>query len=88
VKMTGNYILRYAAGANWLVKADQQDADYVAPLMINEVGAVIWKGIEAGYPAGEITVLLQNRYQINLEEARSDVEEFLEQLQKCNIITA
>lgn len=88
MKQKDNYLLRYAAGANWLIKTDQQDADYIAPLMINEVGALIWKGIGDGCDLQELSALLQSRYHIEPEVALKDVKQFLTQLEKWDIITA
>ncbi len=74
------YMLRYVAGAHWLVKVDQQGTDYEAPLMLNEAGAFIWKHLKEGYGLQEISFKLQDRYEMKAEEAFSDVMQFYNQL--------
>lgn len=74
------YILRYAAGTHWLVKVDQQDTDYIAPVMLNEMGAILWKHLKEGYELSELSVMLQNMYEIDIEEALTDVMQFYKQL--------
>lgn len=74
------YILRYAAGTHWLVKADQQDIDYIAPIILNEMGVFLWKHLKEGYEVSELTGMLQNMYGIDSEEALADVIQFYHQL--------
>ena len=40
---TKNYQLRQAAGEYWLIRMDQQRFVYEKPIMLNEVGAMIWQ---------------------------------------------
>lgn len=87
MRKTGDYLLRYAAGASWLVKTDWQGEDYKAPLMINEAGARIWKGIEEGLEAGELAKQLQEQYQIDEGEALADVEHFIGRLREHGILS-
>ncbi len=80
------YILRYAAGIYWLIKADQQNTNYIPPLPINECGAMLWDGLVRGYGRTELTDLLQNKYGIDSQEALVDIELFFDQLTDKGII--
>lgn len=80
------YILRYAAGRYWIIKIDQQEPYYVPPFLVNECGAAIWKGLEAGYNTEELAKLLENQYGIDSAEAFIDIKDFLEQLANKEII--
>ena len=81
------YLLRYCAGVHWLIKVDQQASDYVPPLMINDVGAIIWNGMKEGKGLQELSILLHNQYGIDSKKAILDVEKFVEQLISQNIIS-
>ncbi|MDF2485719.1 MAG: hypothetical protein K0R46_1887 [Herbinix sp.] len=74
------YILRYVAGTYWLAKVDQQDTDYTAPVMLNEMGAFLCKYMMEGYEVQELSKMLQNMYGIDTEEAFTDVMQFYNQL--------
>jgi hypothetical protein len=74
------YILRYVAGVHWLVKVDQQERAYEAPFMLNEVGAFLWKLMKEGYEVQELSIKLQDRYEIDTKEALTDVMQFYNQL--------
>ena len=85
-KINQQYRLRQATGINWIVKTNQQEADYVPPFSVNECGALIWKEYEAGSEIDEISSLLQSQYGISSEEAIKDLGSFLEQLSSVGII--
>ncbi|MDF2540310.1 MAG: hypothetical protein K0S47_28 [Herbinix sp.] len=79
------YMLRNAAGIYWLVKINQQDSDYCAPMTINECGAIIWNGLTVGLTIDELSDLLQKQFGIEKEEAVTDVKHFLEKLTNYGI---
>ena len=79
------YRLRKAAGIYWIIMCDQQEAVYVQPIQINEVGALIWNGIEDGNREYELAELLQSHFDIDSHKAIYDVKNFIEQLNKKGI---
>lgn len=64
---------------HWIIKTDQQK-EYIQPILTNECGALLWKGIENGLGVEKLRALLQENYSIGPEEALSDVNSFLSQL--------
>lgn len=74
------YILRHAAGMDWIIEINQQEAEYVTPLSVNECGAMIWRGLEAGLGNDDLSIILQNQYGIDSKEALKAVAMFMEQL--------
>ena len=83
---TKNYQLRQAAGEYWLIRMDQQRFVYEKPIMLNEVGAMIWKQHMQGHTEQEIAALLQQTYGIDDQEAYQDVQQFIRQLREQGII--
>ena len=83
---TKNYQLRQAAGEYWLIRMDQQRFVYEKPIMLNEVGAMIWKQHMQGHTEKEIAALLQQTYGIDDQEAYQDVQQFIRQLREQGII--
>ena len=43
------YSLRYAAGSYWIVDCSVSEEAYIAPVMVNETGAHMWKCFAMGY---------------------------------------
>lgn len=76
----GDYQLRYAAGMYWLLNTKQQGLNYIRPLSLNECGAYLWRKLAGGSDKTEIVNKLCEEYGLEREEALSDVEDFLKQL--------
>lgn len=83
---TKNYQLRQAAGEYWLIRMDLQRFVYEKPIMLNEVGAMIWQQYMQGQTEKEIAALLQQTYGIDDQEAYQDVQQFIRQLREQGII--
>lgn len=80
------YQLRQAAGAYWLIRMDQSRFAYERPIMLNEVGALIWQQYIQDRTEKEIAASLQQSYGIDAEEAYQDVQQFIGQLKEQGII--
>lgn len=80
-------VLRYAAGAYWLLDMEQKGLDYHRPVMLNECGACIWERHVAGDTEQENAEWMKNEYGISPEQARDDVSSFMEQLRKQGFLT-
>lgn len=80
------YMLRYAAGIYWLVKMNQQEAVYEAPMTMNDCGAMLWKGLMEGLTTKELSVVLQKEYGIDSKEAMTDINQFMEKLSTYKIV--
>ena len=83
---TKNYQLRQEAGEYWLIRMDQQRFVYEKPIMLNEVGAMIWQQYMQGQTEKGIAALLQQTYVIDDQEAYQDVQQFIRQLREQGII--
>ena len=79
------YHLRYAAGQYWLLDTWQEGVPYKRPLVMNEVGADIWRMIEQGYGREQIVEGLCQEYQMDREVVVQDFEQFLAQLVEFGI---
>ena len=81
----GRYQLRHAAGLYWLIDMEPPGGAYVSPVPLNESGAKLWRMFESGASREEICKQLCAEYEIDLEQARSDVCDFMEQLQAIHV---
>lgn len=77
--MKQKFQLRYAAGLYWLLDMEQKGPDYIKPIAVNEVGAYIWSMLQEK-TKDEVIQALGDKYGIPVDEAKRDIEEFLEQI--------
>lgn len=79
------YRLRHAAGLYWLVDIEQSGVPYISPVPLNECGAKIWELIESGTSTAGICEQLSGMYDIPLDQARRDVNDFFDQLRSRHV---
>ena len=78
-QMFGNYQLREAAGAWWLIDMAQSGEDFVVPLRLNETGAALFRVLYEGFDEEELEGLAAE-YGIEVEELREGAAAFAAQL--------
>ena len=81
----GRFQLRHAAGMYWLIDMAPPGGAYVSPVPLNDGGAKLWRMLESGASPEEICQRLCAEYEISIEEARSDVHAFVEQLRAMHV---
>lgn len=79
------YQLRYAAGLYWLLDMQQSGASYVNPVPMNEGGARLWNMFERGMPKADVCKWFGETYDLSLEQAQQDVQDFIEQLRSNGV---
>lgn len=82
----GEYQLRKAAGAYWLLAMDQSGKEYRQPIVLNESGAQIWKKLTQGETKETIAEEFEKQFSLSKEDALTDIENFLKELRGCGII--
>ncbi len=86
MKIREGFILREVAGTFVIISAGGDNLDFKGVITVNEVGALIWKGVESGLSKEEIVDKILSEYDVAKETAAVDCDEFLEQLISKNII--
>ena len=86
MKIKDGFILREVAGTFVVISAGNDDLDFKGVITVNEVGALIWRGVEQGMSKEEIVDKILSEYDVQREVATVDCDEFLQQLIDKNII--
>jgi len=81
------YQLRQAAGQYWLLNMEQPGIPYQGPIMLNEMGAEIWRRLAGGKTKEDIVKELGAEYDVPTGEIEEDVQLFYKQLVSQGIIT-
>ena len=55
-------------------------------ISLNEVEALVWKNLERCENEEEILSLITNTYMVKKSDAKKDLDDFLKQLEKADII--
>lgn len=82
----GNFVFRKIGGETILVPVKAGVSELDSLFTFNEVGTVIWKGVENRSSVREIVSAVQAEFEIEPDAARGDVLEFLGVLVDRNLI--
>jgi len=82
----GEYVTREVAGETIVVPIRAGVGDLDSIYTLNEVGATIWKLIDGTRTADDIALAVVEVFEVEPEQARRDVEEFLAQLTEAGMI--
>ncbi len=86
MKIKEGFILREVAGTFVIISTGDDNLDFKGVITVNEVGALIWRGVEAGKSTEEIVDKILSEYDVERDVATVDCDEFLQQLTDKNII--
>ncbi len=86
MRIKDGFILREVAGTFVIISAGDDNLDFKGVITVNEVGALIWRGVEAGKSKDEIVDKILSEYDVQRDIASVDCDEFLQQLIDKNII--
>ena len=86
MKIKEGFILREVAGTFVIISTGSDNLDFKGVITVNEVGALIWKGVESGKSKEEIIEKILSEYDVQRDIAVADCDEFLEQLISKGII--
>ncbi len=53
--------------------------------VLNDVGSVVWEHLEEGFD--KLTEIITSEYDVSAEEARKDIESFINELKEAGTIT-
>ena len=86
MKIKEGYVLRQVAD-NWVVlPVGQNSVDFNGMLSLNESGVLLWKALEQGGDRETLADALLSEYEVDREQALSDVDEFVAALQRVGCI--
>lgn len=78
--MLDRYVVRKAAGANWLIDMHQIDGEYKNPVYINDSAAFIIAHIKSGSSRVDTAQLISDAYGADKEKVLADIDELLASL--------
>jgi hypothetical protein len=86
MKIEKEYILREIAGDYIIVPVGKAALEFNGMITVNETGAFLWKQLTKDTTKEELVHAMLEEYEVSEDEARIDIEEFLQLLQQNNIL--
>lgn len=86
MKIKGRFVRRDIAGDIVIVPVGETALKYNGMITTNKTGDVLWQALEKGSDPDSLVQLLIDRFEVDQETAARDVNAFLDQLRKAEIL--
>lgn len=80
MRVSDEFVLREIAGEYLLVPVGSAASGFHGLITLNETGNLLFSALSRECTVGDLTTLLTAEYDVDLQTARADVLEFLQQL--------
>lgn len=86
MKIKGELLLREVAGEIIAIPVGETALRFNGMICLNEVSAHIWKGLQEETSKEEILNSILQEFDVSMEEALTDLEDFLHQLKENDLL--
>ena len=86
MKIKNGFILREVGGTALVVAVGELAKKFNGMITLNEVGAFLWRGIEAGKDEDALVSALLSEYDVDEATARRDVEAYINKMKAAGVL--
>lgn len=86
MKIKPGYLMKKVGDDYVVVSVDSKVVNFNSMISLNESGCLLWKKLEEGCSEEDLVKVILNEYDIEEAIAKQDVEEFLANLRKHQLI--
>lgn len=87
MKLKGEFVIREIAGDAVAVPVGETALTLNGMILLNPVSRVLFEQLQQETTPEKLTEAVTDRFETTPEQARADIEEFLEQLRNVNLLT-
>ena len=86
MKIKEGYILRQVAGNSIVIAVGEEALNFNGIITINGAGTFLWEKLAEGAEKSELVSAMLAEYDIDEETASKDIDDFIEKLQKADLL--
>ena len=86
MKIKEGFVLRDVAGQAVVIAVGEASKEFHGMINLNSTGKVIWQGVEKGLSEDEIADKLVERFEVDHETAKSDVQRIIRKMQEAGVL--
>ena len=87
MKLKGEFMVREVAGELLAIPVGQTALEFNGMVGLNEVSALIWKGLQEGNTKEAILETILGEFDVPRQEAAADLEQFLQALRSNDLLS-
>ncbi len=86
MRIKDGFVLREVAGQAMVIATGEASKDFYGMIKLNETGKEIWSTLQEGKSQAEIVAHLQDKYEVEAEQAEKDVAAFINQMEEMGFL--
>ena len=86
MKRKDDFMLQNVGGENLLVPLGAQVVDMNGLVILNATGACLWEALAEERTPEELAAVVADRFDVDLDRARADVQAFLEEIGRLGLL--
>ena len=86
MKIKDGFILRKLADRFVVVSINRKNNDFNGMIQLNSTGAFIWEQLQTDKTKEELLKSMLDKYELSEQQARKDIDLFIDKLRKDNLL--
>lgn len=86
MKLRGEFVIREVAGEIVVIPVGETALKLNGMILLNPVSRVLWEQLQQETDLQALVAAVTDRFEITAREAQPDIEEFLENLRKAELL--
>lgn len=86
MRIKEGFVLRDVAGQAVVIAVGEASKEFHGMINLNSTGKVIWQGVENGLSEDEIADKLAERFEVDHETAKGDVQRIIRKMQEAGVL--
>lgn len=86
MKLRGEFVVRKVMDNTVAIPVGQTALELNGMILLNDVSKVIWECLEQGTDIEHTVTAITDRFEVSANEAREDILEFWDKLQKLHLL--
>lgn len=87
MKVKDGFVLREVCGENVIVPTGKRSAEFNGIINVNELGAFLWEKLQEECSLEQLADYVVEEYEVEKEIVVKDIEEFIEELEKYDLLS-
>lgn len=86
MKIKENYVMREVAGQAIVIAIGEKSERFKGMINLNRTGRDVWLYMEKGLDSDEIAKKISEKYEVDLNVAKHDIESMIDRLYKAGVL--
>lgn len=86
MKIKENYVMREVAGQAIVIAIGEESERFKGMINLNRTGRDVWLYMEKGLDSDDIAKKISEKYEVDLNVAKHDIESMIDRLYKAGVL--